>query len=79
MKTKGGRQYDSYQMQVQGVKCVWESQTCYEGVEMKKRRPFIPLYVGEENVADSTEELAEQLGVEAKTVRFMSSPAHNKE
>ena len=26
MKTKGGRRYDSYQMQVRGVKCVWESE-----------------------------------------------------
>ncbi|MDW0615962.1 hypothetical protein P2G70_00080 [Mannheimia haemolytica] len=26
MKTKGGRRYDSYQMQVCGVKCVWESE-----------------------------------------------------
>lgn len=52
---------------------------CCEGVEMKKRRMIYALYVGEENVADGTaEELAKRLGVEAKTIRFMSSPAHNK-
>lgn len=26
MKTKAGRRYDTYQMQVRGVKCVWESE-----------------------------------------------------
>lgn len=53
--------------------------TCYEGVDMKRRRMIYALYVGEENVADGTaEELAQRLGVEAKTIRFMSSPAHNK-
>ena len=46
---------------------------------MKKRRMIYALYVGEENVADGTaEELAKRLGVEAKTIRLMSSPAHNK-
>lgn len=53
--------------------------TCCEGVGMKKRRMIYALYVGEENVADGTaEELAKRLGVEAKTIRFMSSTAHNK-
>ncbi|MBF4101973.1 hypothetical protein INT82_12870 [Mannheimia haemolytica] len=47
---------------------------------MKKQRMIYALYVWRKRMwlTVRQEELAERLGVEAKTVRFMSSPAHNK-
>ncbi|BFU64741.1 MULTISPECIES: hypothetical protein [Rodentibacter] len=46
---------------------------------MTKRRQIYAVYRGEENLGDGTaEELAEKLGVQAKTIQSMSTPRFHR-